>query len=107
MLTRCAVQHSTQMRECILPNEEEAERVGACREEAGAFLRAIPHNPKFLLSNGDFKGALAFRLGIPLDVLKRAGNKHEQTHTDDATRRDKASKHEHLHTAPTHGGDLY
>ena len=55
------------------PNEEEAERVGACREEAGAFLRAIPHNPKFLLSNGDFKGALAFRLGIPLDVLQRAG----------------------------------
>ena len=55
------------------PNEEEAERVGACREEAGAFLRAIPHTPKFLLRNGDFKGALAFRLGIPLDVLQRAG----------------------------------
>ena len=42
------------------PSDDDAERVGACREEAGAFLRAIPHNPKFLLSNGDFKGALAW-----------------------------------------------
>ena len=37
-------------------------------------LFAIPHNPKFLLSNGDFKGALAFRLGIPLGVLQRVGD---------------------------------
>ena len=56
------------------PSEDDAERVGACREEAGAFLRAIPHNPKFLLSNGDFKGALAFSRDTPLGVLQRVGD---------------------------------
>ena len=55
------------------PNEDEVVRLRSCSEEGGAFLRSIPHNPHFLLGNADFKGALAFRLGIPLDVLQRAG----------------------------------
>ena len=58
------------------PDEDEVVRLRSCSEEAGAFLRSIPHNPHFLLGNADFKGALAFRLGIALGVLQRAGDCH-------------------------------
>ena len=41
------------------PDEDEVVRLRSCSEEAGAFLRSIPHNPHFLLGNADFKGVEA------------------------------------------------
>ena len=48
------------------PDEAGVVRRRSCSEEAGAFLRAIPYNPHFLLSNADFKkGRLRIPFGHP------------------------------------------
>ena len=62
---------------CLLqaPDPEDVVRVKSCSSTAaGAWLRAIPANPSLRMSNAEMRGALCFRLHLPLAILLRGGD---------------------------------
>ena len=55
----------------LAPARDEAVRLLSSSDEGGAWLRAIPYDPSVRLANGAFRGAVAFRLGVPQRRLQR------------------------------------